>query len=207
MLAVAMAMDAHCQAALRRLDDLARRFDRLEEQNRQSAQGPGLRGRHPTGAALKVMHPELSQDPAFVDRFKQEIGTLYKLGGHKHLVEIHGFGYAPDEAPPLSKSWCAVSAAWAASWYAASQPFWPKSDPCQRTRLSTTSSIRPSLDSANVLSSSRAARLRSRYASTSAAPAHLGIRRQSRPAKGGPRRLLLLQLVRGRLADIEVVVP
>ena len=44
------------------------------------------------------MHPELAQDPAFVDRFKQEIGTLYKLGGHKHLVEIHGFGYAADAA-------------------------------------------------------------------------------------------------------------
>ena len=40
-LEVAMATDAHCQAALRRLDDLARRFDRLEEQNRQLLKGQG----------------------------------------------------------------------------------------------------------------------------------------------------------------------
>ena len=46
--------------------------------------------------ALKVMHPDLSRDPAFVERFKQEIGTLFSLRGNKHLVEIHSFGYAPD---------------------------------------------------------------------------------------------------------------
>jgi formylglycine-generating enzyme required for sulfatase activity len=42
--------------------------------------------------ALKVMHPDLSRDPAFVERFKAEILTLAGLRGHKHLVEIHGFG-------------------------------------------------------------------------------------------------------------------
>ena len=41
--------------------------------------------------ALKVMHPELSRDSAFVERFK-EILTLGGLRGHPHLVEIHGFG-------------------------------------------------------------------------------------------------------------------
>ena len=47
-------------------------------------------------AALKVMRPELSRDPAFVARFKREIMALIKLGGHRHLVEIHNFGYATD---------------------------------------------------------------------------------------------------------------
>ncbi len=42
--------------------------------------------------ALKVMHPELSRDPLFVERFKAEILTLGGLRGHPHLVEIHGFG-------------------------------------------------------------------------------------------------------------------
>ncbi len=37
----AMATDARCQAGFRRLDDLARRFDRLEEQNRQLLKGQG----------------------------------------------------------------------------------------------------------------------------------------------------------------------
>ncbi|HVS34163.1 MAG TPA: serine/threonine-protein kinase, partial [Gemmataceae bacterium] len=54
--------------------------------------------RHGQVRALKVMHPDLSQDPAFVDRFKQEIATLFKLRGHKHLVEIDNFGYAADAA-------------------------------------------------------------------------------------------------------------
>ena len=42
------------------------------------------------------MRPELSRDPAFVARFKREIMALIKLGGHRHLVEIHNFGYATD---------------------------------------------------------------------------------------------------------------
>ena len=46
--------------------------------------------------ALKVMHPELSSDPVFVERFKAEILTLAGLRGHKHLVEIHGFGKDAD---------------------------------------------------------------------------------------------------------------
>jgi formylglycine-generating enzyme required for sulfatase activity/predicted Ser/Thr protein kinase len=46
--------------------------------------------------AFKVMHPELSSDPAFVERFKAEILTLAGLRGHKHLVEIHGFGKDAD---------------------------------------------------------------------------------------------------------------
>ena len=46
--------------------------------------------------ALKVMHPDLSRDPTFVERFKAEILTLAGLRGHKHLVEIHGFGKDAD---------------------------------------------------------------------------------------------------------------
>ncbi len=48
--------------------------------------------------ALKVMHPDLSRDPAFEERFRGEILTLAGLRGHKHLVEIHDFGYAADLA-------------------------------------------------------------------------------------------------------------
>jgi serine/threonine-protein kinase len=44
--------------------------------------------------ALKLMHPELSADPAFVARFKSEILTLANLRGTKHLVNIIEFGYA-----------------------------------------------------------------------------------------------------------------
>ena len=42
------------------------------------------------------MHPELSRDPLFVERFKAEILTLAGLRGNKHLVEIHGFGKDAD---------------------------------------------------------------------------------------------------------------
>src|SRR6185437_604360 len=49
--------------------------------------------------ALKVMHPNLSADALFVERFKREILTLARLSGqHPHLVEIDGFGYAADAA-------------------------------------------------------------------------------------------------------------
>ena len=48
--------------------------------------------------ALKVMHPELARDPAFVQRFRGEILTLARLGGHKNLVEIHDFNYAAEAA-------------------------------------------------------------------------------------------------------------
>ena len=41
---------------------------------------------------LKVMHPHLSRDPLFVERFKKEILTLAGLRGHKHLVAIDTFG-------------------------------------------------------------------------------------------------------------------
>jgi serine/threonine protein kinase len=48
--------------------------------------------------ALKVMHPELSRDPLFVERFKKEILTLAGLRGHQHLVAIDNFGYAAEAA-------------------------------------------------------------------------------------------------------------
>jgi formylglycine-generating enzyme required for sulfatase activity len=43
--------------------------------------------------ALKVMHPELSRDWQFVERFKKEIETLIKLPRHANLVRIEGFGF------------------------------------------------------------------------------------------------------------------
>ena len=46
--------------------------------------------------ALKVMHPELSGDTVFVERYKAEILTLAGLRGNKHLVEIIGFGKDAD---------------------------------------------------------------------------------------------------------------
>ncbi len=52
--------------------------------------------RGPQAAALKVMHPELSTDASFVERFRREILTLGGLRGQPHLVEIHDFGYAAD---------------------------------------------------------------------------------------------------------------
>jgi serine/threonine-protein kinase len=44
--------------------------------------------------ALKLMHPELSADPAFVARFRSEILTLANLRGTKYLVNIIDFSYA-----------------------------------------------------------------------------------------------------------------
>ena len=43
--------------------------------------------------ALKVMHPELSRDSRFVERFKKEIATLIKLPQHANLVRIEDFGF------------------------------------------------------------------------------------------------------------------
>jgi serine/threonine protein kinase len=43
--------------------------------------------------ALKVMHPDLSRDPLFVERFKKEILTLGGLRGHPNLIAIDNFGY------------------------------------------------------------------------------------------------------------------
>jgi formylglycine-generating enzyme required for sulfatase activity len=54
--------------------------------------------------ALKVMHPELSRDPLFVERFTAEVLTLASLRGdedrgrrgNEYVVKIHNFGYARD---------------------------------------------------------------------------------------------------------------
>lgn len=43
--------------------------------------------------ALKVLHPELSRDPSFVDRFRREIKVLSSLRGQPGLVEIHDSGW------------------------------------------------------------------------------------------------------------------
>ena len=56
------------------------------------------------GTGLKVMHPELSRDPLFVERFTAEILTLASLRGDEDrgrrgnecVVKIHNFGYARD---------------------------------------------------------------------------------------------------------------
>ncbi len=54
--------------------------------------------------ALKVMHPELSRDPLFVERFTAEILTLASLRGdddrgrrgHEYVLKIHNFGFSRD---------------------------------------------------------------------------------------------------------------
>ena len=54
--------------------------------------------------ALKVMHPDLSRDPIFVERFTAEILTLASLRAdddpvrrrHEYLVKIHNFGFAVE---------------------------------------------------------------------------------------------------------------
>lgn len=48
--------------------------------------------------ALKVMHPDLSFDPRFVERFRREIGALYGLRGQRYLAQIHDFGKSDDFA-------------------------------------------------------------------------------------------------------------
>ncbi len=47
-------------------------------------------------AALKIMHPELARDPAFVDRFKREIKTLHRLDAHANLIAIDDYGCYRD---------------------------------------------------------------------------------------------------------------
>jgi len=43
--------------------------------------------------AVKILSPEVSQDPAFAERFTREARTLAKLS-HPHIVGIHDFGQA-----------------------------------------------------------------------------------------------------------------
>ena len=47
--------------------------------------------------ALKIMHPELSQNRGVVDRFKAEIRTLMRLPVHPNLVRIEEFGYCTTQ--------------------------------------------------------------------------------------------------------------
>ena len=68
-LEVALATDARCQAGFRRLDDLARRFDRLEEQNRQLLKGQGY-----AAGILDEMLPLLKRTAGVAD-FVAEMRT------------------------------------------------------------------------------------------------------------------------------------
>jgi serine/threonine protein kinase len=47
--------------------------------------------------ALKLIHPELAANRAFVERFKKEIATLYRLPRHPNLVRIDDFGFCPEQ--------------------------------------------------------------------------------------------------------------
>ncbi len=47
--------------------------------------------------ALKIMHPELSQNRGVLDRFKAEIRTLMRLPVHPNLVRIEEFGYCTTQ--------------------------------------------------------------------------------------------------------------
>ena len=66
--------------------------------------------------ALKVMHPELSRDPLFVERFTAEILTLASLRGdedrgrrgNEYVVKIHNFGSAVDAAYERAVADCPV---------------------------------------------------------------------------------------------------
>lgn len=48
--------------------------------------------------AIKVMHAEFAQDPAFVGRFKKEIGILQRLPVHPNLVRIDPDGFGRCDA-------------------------------------------------------------------------------------------------------------
>jgi len=79
-------------------EKLAESFPQLEvlELIGQGGMGAVYKARQPgldRTVALKILAPQLVQDPAFAERFSREARTLAKLS-HPHIVGIHDFGEA-----------------------------------------------------------------------------------------------------------------
>ena len=79
-------------------EKLAESFPQLEilELIGQGGMGAVYKARQPRldrTVALKILAPQLVQDPAFAERFGREARTLAKLS-HPHIVDIHDFGEA-----------------------------------------------------------------------------------------------------------------
>ncbi len=79
-------------------EKLAESFPQLEilELIGQGGMGAVYKARQPKldrTVALKILAPQLVQDPAFAERFSREARTLAKLS-HPHIVGIHDFGEA-----------------------------------------------------------------------------------------------------------------
>ena len=77
---------------------LAESFPQLEilELIGQGGMGAVYKARQPSldrTVAIKILAPQLVQDPAFAERFSREARTLAKLS-HPHIVAIHDFGEA-----------------------------------------------------------------------------------------------------------------
>jgi tRNA A-37 threonylcarbamoyl transferase component Bud32 len=77
-------------------EKLAESFPQLEilELIGQGGMGAVYKARQPKldrTVALKILAPQLVQDPAFAERFSREARTLAKLS-HPHIVGIHDFG-------------------------------------------------------------------------------------------------------------------
>jgi hypothetical protein len=81
-------------------EELARRFPQLEILELLGTGGMGAvyKARQPALdrlVALKILPPEVGQDPSFAERFTREARALAKLG-HQHIVIVHDFGQAGD---------------------------------------------------------------------------------------------------------------
>jgi tRNA A-37 threonylcarbamoyl transferase component Bud32 len=87
------------------LDEVARLFPQLEilELLGQGGMGVVYKARQKNLdrlVALKIMLPQFSRDPAFVERFNREARALARLN-HPNIVAVYDFGQTGDAAAPL----------------------------------------------------------------------------------------------------------
>ncbi|MGH7296091.1 MAG: protein kinase domain-containing protein, partial [Polyangiaceae bacterium] len=63
--------------------------------------GTVYKARKPPGilSAIKVMHRDLAKQPAFVERFMQEIAVTAMLESHPNLVKVKDCGQLDDDTP------------------------------------------------------------------------------------------------------------
>ncbi|MBI3880405.1 MAG: serine/threonine protein kinase [Verrucomicrobia bacterium] len=87
------------------LDDVAKLFPQLEILELLGRGGMGVvykarQKQLDRLIALKIMLPQFSRDPAFVERFNREARALAKLN-HPNIVAVYDFGQTGDAAAPL----------------------------------------------------------------------------------------------------------